>query len=98
MATQGPISRAVAAALKDAPLLPRDAAAVALVKRYAAMLDTMAHDPETLDRLGPKLLAALSALGMTVAARGVVKGGESGAGIAARLDEFTAARARKRPA
>lgn len=47
--------------------------------------------------LGPKLLAALSALGLTVASR-AAKGGESGGGISARLDEFTAARARKHPA
>jgi hypothetical protein len=45
--------------------------------------------------LGPKLLAALAALGMTPASR-QVKGGEPpGARIAAQLDEFTARRARK---
>ena len=47
--------------------------------------------------LGPKLLAVLTALGMTPAGRGV-KGGEvGGAGIAGRLDEFTARRTGQHP-
>jgi len=95
MSTAGPMERAVTAALKDAPLLPRDAAAVRLAKRYAEELDTFA-DAEVLADLGPKLLAILSALGMTPAGRGV-KGGSPGVGpVAAALDEFTARRARKR--
>lgn len=44
MSAEGPITRAVRAALRDAPLLPRDTAAVALAKRYAALLDDAAPD------------------------------------------------------
>jgi hypothetical protein len=92
MARTGSIGRAVAAALKDAQLLPQDAAAVALVRRYAATLDSY---PDTLEDLGPKLLAALTALGMTPAGRGV-KGGGSGAGpVASKLDELRARRAQR---
>jgi hypothetical protein len=39
MPADGPIVSAVTAALEDAPLLPRDVVAVALAKRYAALLD-----------------------------------------------------------
>src|SRR5689334_18086775 len=35
----GPMSRAVAAALETAPVLPRDAAATALARQYAALID-----------------------------------------------------------
>lgn len=129
----GSVSEALERALVEAKPATRDAGAVALARRYAALVDGAAvlakhreplrvlrravdayDDPEAagkaFDRihealaahsvasdLGPKLLAALTALGMTVAGRGV-KGGEPSGGIAARLDEFTAARARKHPA
>lgn len=94
MPTAGPISRAVTSALKDAPTLPRDAAAVQLVKRYAAAIDGD-PTPELLAELGPKLLAALTALGMTPAGRGAKGGGQSVSPVARKLDEFTARRARK---
>jgi hypothetical protein len=132
---RGPLTRALGSALAAAAPVPEDAAAVALARRYATLIDDAAvaakyrrplatlrravahYDREIGDDgaaealgkvtealaahsvasdLGPKLLAALAALGMTTAGRGA-KGGESG-GIAARLDEFTAARARKHPA
>ncbi len=135
VAYRGPLARALGSALSAAATAPEDAAAVALARRYAALIDNAAvaskyREPlrylravvtaygdedavKHLDKiadalaaysvasdLGPKLLTALTALGMTTAGRNVggAKGGESGGGIAARLDEFTAARARKHPA
>lgn len=102
-----------------------DAAAVALARRYAALIDNAAPDAkyreplrklgaaidpadtaalDALDRirdalaehsvasdLGPKLLAALSALGATPAARAARKGG-TGAPIAGRLAAIRQAR------
>lgn len=101
------LSRAVTAALKDAQFLTRDGATVALVRRYATLIEdaeavaqeladaqcddestaaTVARlrakvDAQTVaSDLGPKLLAALAALGMTPAARAsVTKGGTPGA-------------------
>lgn len=52
------------AALTD--LQPSDQAAVELALMYAANIDT---DPDLIDKLGPKLLAALDALGATPKAR-----------------------------
>ena len=100
------LSRSVASALGDAQFLTRDGAAVALVKRYAALiedaeavaleLDGLKAEDEpaaaTLGRLrakveaqavasdlGPKLLAALTSLGMTPQARAATtKGGTPG--------------------
>ena len=95
MPSAGPISRAVTSALKDAPTLARDAAAIALVKRYARHLDAHPDSAELMDTLGPKLLAALTALGMTPAGRGAKGGGPSVSPVARKLDEFTARRARK---
>lgn len=90
MSAQGPLSRAVAAALKDAQLPDRDAAGKALVRRYAAAIDAD-PTPELLADLGPKLLAALTALGLTPAGRGV-KGGTTGGPVAGKLDELRARR------
>ncbi|KXK61959.1 hypothetical protein AWW66_10995 [Micromonospora rosaria] len=80
----------MAAALKDAPLLPQDAAGKALVRRYAAAIDAD-PTPELLADLGPKLLAALTALGLTPAGRGA-KGGAPGGVVAGKLDELRARR------
>jgi hypothetical protein len=91
----GPISRAVTEALEDAPLLPRDAAAVELVKQYAALLDDSAGAPDALADVGPKLLAALTALGMTPAGRGVKGGNGNAAPVASELDELRARRAKR---
>ena len=132
MPSRGPMSRAVADAVKSAQIPPTDSGAVALAKRYAVLIDEAAptaryaellralgaglapDDDRAQDAfrkvadalgqhsvasdLGPKLLAALTALGLTATGRGVKGGGQGGAPIASRLDEFTAARARKRPA
>jgi len=103
--SEGPQARALTEALKDLKILKRDGAAVALAKRYAALLDeatpattyrdamrkiSRALDPDdeaaavawskiadalgahsVASDLGPKYLAALTALGMTPAGRGV---------------------------
>ena len=88
---RGPLSRALADALKDVPLLPRDSAGAALAKSYAAAIDAADEPGEALDQLGPKLLAVLVQLGMTPAGRGA-KGGTSGAPVASKLDELRARR------
>jgi hypothetical protein len=111
MDDQGPMSAAVESALTDAPTLGRDAGAVALARRYAALIDEATpaskyREPLLLisqalpdddhvelafrkiadalgahsvaSDLGPKLLATLGALGMTVAGRAPKVGGGSG--------------------
>lgn len=85
MTGEGTLTQALAEALKDAQLQPRDYGAVALVKRYAATIDA---DPKVLSDLGPKLLAALTALGLTPAGRGVKEGGGTSAPVASALDEL----------
>lgn len=92
MASQGPMVRAVSAALRDAPLLPRDAAGKALARRYAALIDAAPEDPDVVGDVGPKLLAVLSALGMTPAGRGVKGGAAGGQPVASKLDELRARR------
>jgi hypothetical protein len=89
----GPLTRALAAAVKDARPSPRDAAALALARRYAQLIDAARgelEESDTLDRLGPKLLAALSALGLTLAGRGTkAKGGDQGGSTGSTaLDEL----------
>lgn len=86
------ISQAVFEALKDAPLLPRDSGAVALVNQYAATLDANPDDVRVLADLGPKLLAALVALGMAPVGRGVKDGGGTSAPVVNKLDELRARR------
>lgn len=72
------------------PLTPGDAAAAELAVHYAAALDAGADD---LAKLGPALLAALEALGMTPRARkSLVKGGD-GDGPTSPLDELRRKRA-----
>lgn len=69
----------------------RDGAARALALEYAAQVDAA---PEMLEALGPKLLAALDALGMTPRARSsAVKGAPSAA--ANPLDQLRARRAER---
>lgn len=85
------MTRAVAEALKAAQIPDGDKAAVALVRRYAFLLDEVRGEDAELERyndLGPKLLAALTALGMTAAGRGTKGGGSSAAPVASKLDEL----------
>lgn len=105
------IVRALTASLRDVKILTRDGAAVALARRYAALIEDAAKTAAELDALraddemtaaaiarlrarvdaqqvisdlGPKLLSALAALGMSPAARAATKGGTaSGAGTTA---------------
>lgn len=96
---RGPLTRALERALRTAPTLDRDAAAVALAKKYAGHLDHDDATPDLLAELGPKLLAVLTALGMTPAGRGV-KGGPVNAGNGGEqpdeLDEFRRRAAERR--
>ena len=87
------VARALATALKSAPIAPADAAAVALAKVYAGALDD-ADDSEDLARAGRLLLPVLNALGMTPSARGAITKGASSedAPVTSRLDELRARR------
>jgi hypothetical protein len=78
-------------ALKASPPAERDAAAVQLAIRYAELIDQAAGKLEeagTLAELGPKLLACLNALGMTVAGRGVKIGQPNAPAGVTKLDEL----------
>jgi len=93
----GPISRALANSLKNADIPARDAAGVALARRYAQLLDAARgqdNEPEVFDRLGPKFLAALTALGLTLAGRGA-KGGVTAAGGTPGADVLDELRSRR---
>lgn len=57
------------------PLADADAAAAQLARRYAATIDAAEHRTEAMEKLGPKLLAALESLGATPAARSRLRGG-----------------------
>lgn len=97
MSASGPLSKALTTALRDTPTLPRDAAAIALAKRYAAALDALPDDVEELDSLGPKYLKVLESLGMTPAGRNARGGAANGPAVpAARpIDELRARRAQR---
>jgi hypothetical protein len=70
-----PLVNALEGALASVQIRPEDAAAVALARRYAEQVDTA---PDELAKVGPLLLATLTALGMTPAGRAAVlgKGGD----------------------
>lgn len=94
------MSSALTRALRDVERGAQDGAAVALARRYARMID---DDPDTLWRLGPRLLEVLVELGMTPRARQAVvspKGGTGGDGGAKRAahDELRAKRAARKHA
>ena len=67
------LAAVVDTSIKALTLQPEDAAVVRLARQYAAAIDA---DPDTLDAMGPKLLAALTALGASPAGRIRLKGGE----------------------
>src|SRR5258708_30574804 len=72
----GEVLGLAATATVDALILAAaDAAAVKLAQRYAAAIDDADNRAEALERLGPKLLAALESLGATPAARAKLKEG-----------------------
>lgn len=88
------LAEAVERAITSADLEDRDSGAVALVRRYAHLLDEArgrADEAELYGDLGPKLLVALTSLGLTLAGR--VRGGaqrEQPGG--SKLDELRARR------
>lgn len=91
------MSRALRDALKAADVPARDRAAVQLARRYAQLLDDARDDDgeaAVYDALGPKLLAVLTSLGLTLAGR-PEKGGVAGGGSSGRskLDELKQRRA-----
>jgi len=72
LATASGFVGSVEAAIAALPLGPGDAAAAHLARAYAAALDRprlVAERDDALDRVGPKLLLALAALGGTPASR-----------------------------
>ena len=119
----GPLEKGVISSLSETPILGRDAAAAALARRYAHLIDQSAaarydeplrkirdalpdddgvaeayhkivvalSEHSTTSDLGPKLLAALAACGMTPASR-IAKNGGSGAPVVS--DELRALRDR----
>lgn len=127
----GPMAAAVESALEEAPTLTRDEAAVALARRYAALLDeatpaskyrepllmieqALPRDPHVelafrkiadalgahsvVSDLGPKLLATLTALGMTATGRAPKVGGGSGPQVEDELAKLRARAAKRRGA
>ena len=89
------VSPDVAETLRNLPdLTDADAAAVKLARLYAAAIDAC-DTPDALDKLGPKLLAALEALGATPRARASRKGGAVGGRTGGKL---AAIRDARRPA
>src|SRR5260221_12633265 len=69
---------AVTGILDVLPLAAADMAAAKLAQRYAAAIDDADNRDEALERLGPRLLAVLEALGATPAARAKLKEGRAG--------------------
>src|SRR5260370_17015169 len=71
---------AVTATVTGLTLAAADSAAVKLAQRYAAAIDDADNRAEALERLGPKLLAALESLGAPPAARAKLKEGRPAGG------------------
>jgi hypothetical protein len=71
------LAPAVAGTITALTLTAADAAAVKLAERYAAAIDA---GEDTLEKLGPKLLAALESLGATPQARARLKEGRAAGG------------------
>ncbi len=87
------LSTILTRALKDVELLPRDAAAVDVAKRYAKLID---DESSLVADVGPKLLAVLTSLGMTPAGRGSKGGGgQSVSPVGSKLDELEERRERR---
>lgn len=76
----GMLAPAVAEMLTQLDLAAEDVAAARLARQYAAAIDAAGEPGEALDKLGPKLLACLEALGATPRSRAAIKKGGAGAG------------------
>jgi hypothetical protein len=85
------LAAAAAETITALALAPEDAAAVRLTQRYAAEIDDAADPAAALERLGPKLLAALEALGATPQARSRIKGGRAADAVPGKLQALRAA-------
>lgn len=97
MTDLGSNERELDAALHDAQVPERDRAGVALARRYAQLLDAVlgaVDETQVYNDLGPKYLAALNALGLTLAGRGA-KGGTQDGAVGGKLDELRARRAKR---
>lgn len=89
------MERALADALRASPAADRDRAGVQLARRYAQLLDAARDQPgesEVFNDLGPKYLAALTALGLTVAGRAGRGGAQDAPKVGGRRDELRARR------
>jgi hypothetical protein len=89
------VSQALRIALADTEYTPSDTAAVALAVKFAEIIDGT-RDAKLVADLGSKLLAVLTALGMTPAARAALTKGVTTNGVSpsstatiASLREFT---------
>jgi hypothetical protein len=78
-------------AMASMEVAPEDAGTAALIRRYAWEIDK----GEELQKLGPPLLAAMEALGMSPRARALLKGGKVEPPRNRKLDELRERRARK---
>jgi hypothetical protein len=74
------LAPAVATTIGKLQLEDADAAVVKLAKRYAAAIDAAADQAGALERLGPKLLTALNALGASPRARSILRARSGGGG------------------
>lgn len=93
MPRRGKLELAVIRASKVVPLLPADAAAVALARLYAAEIDS---NPHMLGQLGGALRTMLQELGLSPRARrGVFHGATPTAVPPSKLEELRSARERR---
>lgn len=86
------LTAAAADTITALELAPEDAAAVRLTQKYAAEIDNAEDSAAALERLGPKLLAVLDALGATPQARARLKNGQPPDAKPSRLTHLRATR------
>lgn len=87
------LAPAVAETLAALHLGDEDTAAANLARQYAQTIDDAEDTAEALEKLGPKLLAALESLGATPKGRAALKKEASGAQGESKLAQLRAARA-----
>jgi hypothetical protein len=91
-ATDDLIEPAVTNTIDNLELRPQDHAAAELARHYAAAIDNSDDPQAALDRLGPKLLAALEQLGATPKARAAITKRTPSNAATNRLEQLRAAR------
>jgi hypothetical protein len=89
------LSDSVDAALTEATTEAQDGGTVMLARYLAAAIDEAPDPIAALERLGPKLLAVLEALGMSPRARATAAKGATGGPVGNPLDELRARRHRR---